>query len=291
MAPPPRNPTPTTTCEATRVMSICTSVLLRVASNGANAWIEMRPNNAAPRHTRMWVRNPAGWLSISRSSPRAPPRPMANRTRSTITPLSRWSSSAFIDPSGVELLQRRPRQQEPLLPRFAKPDDGLRLVTLPDDVEDDTFAEGVVPDVVADAQAGQARRPPCVACQRSRYDGVAMGAPAAPDGPVLAEHLDQLLGDLGEEPAGRVEVGAPEEHSAPRVTEIEPLARAGDAHVAEAAFLLELVGVAQAPHVRKDAVLEAGQEHHRKLEPLGGVQRHERDGALLSLDVVEVGDE
>src|SRR5204862_7347053 len=163
---------------------IWTSVLLRVASNGANAWIEMRPNNAAPRHTRMWVRNPAGWLSISRSSPIAAPSPMAKRTRSTITPVSSWSSSAFIDPSGVELLQRRPRQQEPLLPRFAKPDDGLRLVTFPDDVEDDTFAEGVVPDVVADAQAGQARGPARIACERSRHHGVAMGAPAAADGAV-----------------------------------------------------------------------------------------------------------
>ena len=113
-----------------------------------------------------------------------------------------------------------------------------------------------------------------------------MGATAAAHGPVLAEHLDQLLGDLGEEPAGRVEVRAPEEHPAPRVAEIEPLARPGDADIAEAAFLLELVGLAQAAHVRKDAVLEAGEKHHRELEPFGGVQRHERDGALLSFDVV-----
>src|SRR5206468_7226412 len=107
-------------------------------------------------------------------------------------------------------------------------------------------------------------RPACGARARSRPDGFAVGAPATPDGPVLAEHLDQLLGDLGEEPAGRIEVRAPEEHAAPRVAEIEPLARAGDADVAEPAFLLELVGVTQAPHVRKDTVLEAGQEHHRE---------------------------
>src|SRR5438874_7770064 len=148
MAPPPRKPTPTTTCDATRVTSICTSVLLRVASSGANAWIEMRPNNAAPRQIRMCVRNPAGWASISRSMPSAPPSATASRTRSTITLLSRWSSSAFIDPSGVELLPRRPCQEKSLLAGITEPDDRLRLVTLPDDVEDDTFAEGVVPDVV-----------------------------------------------------------------------------------------------------------------------------------------------
>src|SRR3989440_1621701 len=291
MAPPPRKPTPTTTCDATRVTSIWTSVALRVASNGANACTEMRPNSAAPRQITMCVRNPAGWASISRSMPSAPPSPTASRTRSTITLLSSFSNSAFMAPSGGELLQRCPRQEEPLLAGVAESDDRLRLVTLPDHVDDDTFAEGVVPDVVADAQPGQARRPPCVARERSRHDGFAMCAPATSDGPVLAEHLDQLLGDLGKEPAGRVEVRAPEEHAAPRVAEIEPLARAGDADVAEPALLLELVGGAPGPHVRKDAVLEAGQEHHRELEPLGGVQRHQRDGALLAFDVVEIGDE
>src|SRR4029453_2898308 len=172
----------------------------------------MRPNSAAPRHTRMWVRNPAGWLSISRSRPRAAPRPTASRTRSTITLLSSWSSSAFIAPtapSGVELLERRPRQEEPLLPRIAKPDDGLGLLTFPDHVEDYAFTEGVVPDVVADAQARQPSCPAGVAGERIRHDRFSMRSSPAPDGPLLAEHLDQLLGDLGEEAAGRGEGRAP----------------------------------------------------------------------------------
>src|SRR5437879_1916449 len=83
------------------------------------------------------------------------------------------------------------------------------------------------PAAVTSRQPGRARGPPSGARERCRHRGLAMRAPAAPAGPVLAEHLDQLLGDLGEEPAGRVEVRAPEEHAAPRVAEIEPLSRAG----------------------------------------------------------------
>ena len=96
-----------------------------------------------------------------------------------------------------------------------------------------------------------------------------------------AEDVHELLGDLGEEPARRVVVGGAEEHAAPRVAEVQPLARPGDADVAEAPLLLELVGVAEAARVREHAVLHAGEEHDGELEPLRGVQRHERDRAVV----------
>ena len=63
--------------------------------------------------------------------------------------------------------------------------------------------------------------------------------------------------------------------------------------VAEAPLLLELLGVAEAAHVREHAVLEAGEEHDGELEALRGVQRHQRDRARCPRRrrVVEVGDE
>ena len=46
--------------------------------------------------------------------------------------------------------------------------------------------------------------------------------------------------------------------------------------------------------MREDAVLEPGEEHDGELEPLRGVQRHERDDAtafVVVRDLVGVGDE
>src|SRR2546430_6753395 len=157
MAPPPRKPTPTTTCDATRVTSIWTFESARTDSNGANACTEISPNKAAPRHSRMWVRNPAGWASISRSMPSAPPSATASMTRRTSTQFSSSSRWTFISPgspSGTELLERRPRQQQPLLADVPKPHDGFRPLTFPDQVDDHSFAERLVVDVVADAEGG-----------------------------------------------------------------------------------------------------------------------------------------
>ncbi len=115
---------------------------------------------------------------------------------------------------------------------------------------------------------------------------------AAPPLGTGAEHVGELLGDLGEEPARRVVVGGAEQHPAPRVTQVEPLARPRDPDVAEAPLLLELVGIAEAARVREHAVFHAGEEHHRVLEALRGVQRHQRHRALIAafpVGVVEIG--
>ena len=74
--------------------------------------------------------------------------------------------------------------------------------------------------------------------------------------------------------------------------DVEPFAGAGDAHVGQSPLLLQLAGVTQRAQVREDAVLEPGQEDDRELQPLGGVQGHQRDDpvALVAVgDLVGVG--
>src|SRR4051812_43185905 len=198
--------------------------------------------------------------------------------------------SALGDP-----LERGPSEEEALLPGLPEADDGLGLVALADDVEDHTLAELLVGDVVADveaellgaAAAGRGRRPAAAARRDSGRDHrVAVGAEAAPRAAApaarLALRLDQLLRDLGEEAARRVVVGRAEQLPAPRVAEVEPLTRAGDADVAEAPLFLERVGVTERAHVREDPVLHPGEKDDRVLEALRGVQRHERDERLLA---------
>ena len=78
------------------------------------------------------------------------------------------------------------------------------------------------------------------------------------------------------------------------MAQVEPFTGPGDPDVTEASLFLELVGVAEAAGVREDAVLQAGEEDDRELEALGGVQRHQRDRALLTtlaVGVVEIGDQ
>ena len=61
ITPAPRKPMPTTTCDATRVTSTLTLVLLRsVTMNSSKPSVETIPKMAAPRQTAMWVRRPAG---------------------------------------------------------------------------------------------------------------------------------------------------------------------------------------------------------------------------------------
>ena len=63
---------------------------------------------------------------------------------------------------------------------------------------------------------------------------------------------------------------------------------AGHAHVAEAALLLQLVGIVEGARVGKEALFQAGQKDQRKLQPLGGVQRHQRN-AGLGIELIRIG--
>ncbi len=76
-----------------------------------------------------------------------------------------------------------------------------------------------------------------------------------------------------------------------RVREVQPLSRSSDGDVREAALLLETGAVAVEDRilVREDRLLEAGDEHDRVLEALGGVHGHERHVLVALAERVEVG--
>ena len=95
----------------------------------------------------------------------------------------------------------------------------------------------------------------------------------------LALPVDELGGDLVEEPRRRVVLRCAPSGPDRRAGQVEPLAGPGDADVGEAALLLELLGVAEAAQVREGAVLHAGEEDDGELQPLGRVERHEGDDA------------
>ena len=125
------------------------------------------------------------------------------------------------------------------------------------------------------------RRPPTPRPPSSRPAGrrlAAVGRPARQP-PALADVLDQLLGDLVEEPRRRVVLRGAEQHAAPRVAHVQPLAGPGDADVGEPPLLLQLLGLGEGPEVREDALLRPDQEHDGELQPLGRVQRHQHDRA------------
>src|SRR5436853_3338778 len=109
----------------------------------------MIPNRAAPRQTPMWVRRPAGWWETSRSRPITPPSPSATSTRSVMSRLERATFTA----SSSGSLERRPGQEQLLLPHAREPHRGFRLVALPGDVDDDPFSPLAVHHVVAHPQA------------------------------------------------------------------------------------------------------------------------------------------
>ena len=58
---------------------------------------------------------------------------------------------------------------------------------------------------------------------------------------------------------------------------IQPVHRARDADVGEAALFFELGHVGERAAVREDALFQTGQEHVRELQALGAVHRHQRD--------------
>ena len=69
--------------------------------------------------------------------------------------------------------------------------------------------------------------------------------------------------------------GAPQGAGA-RVHQVQPVHRPRDAHVGQAALLLDVLLV-EGALVREDALLHAGDEHDRELEALGVVHRHQGD--------------
>ncbi len=105
--------------------------------------------------------------------------------------------------------------------------------------------------------------------------------------------VDQFGRHLLEEPRRRVVRRLAPGAADLRPGQVQPGARPGYADVGEPAFLLEFGGVTERAQVREDAVLQAGEEDHRELQPLGAVQRHQGDGpggtALAIRAVLGVG--
>ena len=87
--------------------------------------------------------------------------------------------------------------------------------------------------------------------------------------------LDQLARDLAQEARRqRIALGAVQT-PALGVREIQLRHRPGHADVAQPALLLEALGVLGRHAVREQTLLDTGDENQRKLQPLGGVQRHQ----------------
>ena len=104
---------------------------------------------------------------------------------------------------------------------------------------------------------------------------------------LLAEvaHLEQLVGDLEQEPRRRARHDAAARHARARARQVELALRARDADVAEPALLADVgrvIGVGdvgrlrlQRARVRQQLLLEADHEAHRELEALRAVQRRQ----------------
>src|SRR3569623_14516 len=87
--------------------------------------------------------------------------------------------------------------------------------------------------------------------------------------------LQQLRGNLAQEPRrARITFGAVQP-PAFGVGEIELALGAGDADVAQTPFLLEPPRLLDRHLMREQALFDAADAHQRKLEPFGGVQRHQ----------------
>ena len=74
-------------------------------------------------------------------------------------------------------------------------------------------------------------------------------------------------------------------HHAPGKIKLAP--SPGDADEEEPPLLLDLIVVLGGADVGQDAVLDGDDEHNGKLQPLGGVQRHQRDGPRVFIPPVD----
>ena len=103
------------------------------------------------------------------------------------------------------------------------------------------------------------------------------------------DRLDAVRRQVAQEAAGDAGQLLPRQAPAANPRQGELLARPGHGDVTQPALLLDGRVVVDAARVREDPLLEAGDEHHRELQPLGGVNGHQRDRALLGVVAVDVG--
>ena len=138
--------------------------------------------------------------------------------------------------------------------------------------------------------ANEARLPPPPRRRLGRRGAAAPGGRRGRAGGRVLVAVGELDRDLVDEAAAQVPVAAAEQRARARVREVELALGARDAHVGEPALLLEVARLDRA-HVREHAVLEPDDEHDPELEPLGVVEGHQRDDALVVAQVVLLGEE
>ena len=167
------------------------------------------------------------------------------------------------------------------IPREAHDHEAARLHS-----DDDALAELRVDHVVAERER---RRPRVPARARAPTRLRPCGRRGRAGGRVLVA-VGELHRDLVDEAAAHVPVARAEEEPRARVGQVELPLRARDADVREPALLLEVPRLDRA-HVGEDAVLEPDDEDDPELEPLGVVERHQRDDALVVAQVVLLREE
>ena len=75
------------------------------------------------------------------------------------------------------------------------------------------------------------------------------------------------------------------------VAELQFFLRPRDADEQQPPLLFQLLEILAAPLVRQQPLLQGDDEHDGKFQPLGGVQRHQRDLVGARFPVVGVGDQ
>ena len=101
--------------------------------------------------------------------------------------------------------------------------------------------------------------------------------------------LDELGRDLLQELRGRGGLILAEHASPVGAGQHQPRPRASHPDIEQAPLFFKVVGIVLGPRVREEALLEAAQRYDRKLQPLGGMQRHQQHARvatpLLFVDV------
>ena len=98
-----------------------------------------------------------------------------------------------------------------------------------------------------------------------------------------------LRRNLLHKPGGPVGAGAAEEHPLAGAGEDKLFLCSGHRHIAQPAFLLHLLRLADGPDAGEDPLLRPHHKDHRKLQPLGGVHRHHHHTVLVGVVAVDVG--
>src|SRR5690606_31233834 len=203
---------------------------------------------------------------------------------------------------GTRLLEAHVRDALGALPRHGV-DRALAEVVVTDAVAGGELEVAVVAHLACDAvrelgERGRRRglalegaHAPAVLARPRRVERARLRAAARVDVARRLAPVDEIGGDLLQEPARHRDRDLAKLRARHGERQIQALAGAGDADVEQPALLLRPARLARRDAVRDEILLDAREEDRVELEALGRVQRHERDGARRVVEVVAVGDE